>query len=401
MSTKIDINLFLNLRSEQDCLELDPGVINSIVDSFSNNDNKYKKYKPQMKKTQNVFKNPKIKLIKDKISNKVNLILNKLSENNGNNLVSEFISNIRILSIDDYNEFLKTIYYKILSEINFIKLYLNFYTLITATYNKFYGYSNEYFYNLIENKFRLDYENMVDNDYIFLKELSNDDTKRLNNLSLMNELIKLNYFTDNFKSYLDNYIINQDKYLSDIYFWFKNTNLTEQQNSKIKLIISNDIQLRDKILLENLINGTNTNKIIFKKEPINIIINTPINTNAINDVEIENILEEYLFINNSESLEDYIDVNCKDAITKNKFCEFIINKYFSLNIESSNKIMNLFKLLVKKKILFKSNLSRGLLNIYNNKLNADKMKTLLLFLKNLGITRGLENIMKKYSISII
>jgi hypothetical protein len=398
MSTEIDINLFLNLRFDQECLELDSSIINTIIDSFSINDNKYKKYKNQPKKSQNVFKNPKIKLIKDKISNKINLILNKLSENNCNNLVSEFITNIRLSSIDDYNEFLKTIYYKMLLEINFIKIYLNFFILITNTYNTFYGYNNEYFYNLIENKFRLDYENIIDTDYLFLKELSDDDTKRLNNLSLINELIKINYFKINFKNYIDNYILNQDKYLSDIYFWFKNSYLSEEQTNKIKLIITNEIQLRDKILLDNLINGTITNKIIFKKE----IINTPVNNNidVDNDVELENILEEYLFINNSESVEDYIENNCKDAITKNKFCELIINKYFIFDNEKANKILVLFKSLIKRKILFKSNLSRGLLNIYTNKLNSDKIKTLLIFLKNLGITRGLENIMKKYNINI-
>jgi len=49
MSTEIDINLFLNLRFDQECLELDSSIVNIIIDSFSINDNKYKKYKNQPK----------------------------------------------------------------------------------------------------------------------------------------------------------------------------------------------------------------------------------------------------------------------------------------------------------------------------------------------------------------
>ena len=70
------------------------------------------------------------------------------------------------------------------------------------------------------------------------------------------------------------------------------------------------------------------------------------------NIELENMFEEYLFIDNYESLEEYIHINCKDALGKNKFCEFIILKYFNLDKEDSNKIFFLLKALVKKKILF-------------------------------------------------
>ena len=58
------------------------------------------------------------------------------------------------------------------------------------------------------------------------------------------------------------------------------------------------------------------------------------------------------------------------------------------------------KKMIKSKILFKSNLSRGLLNLYNSKstYDQDKFKKILLFLKNLGITNGLETLMSKYKI---
>lgn len=411
MNSQINIELFFTFKNNPECINLDSDILNSIIDSFSNNEYKSKKYKIQPKKTKNIFKNPKIRLIKDKINNKVNLILNKLTENNIENLILEFIENVKINNAEDYNEFLKTIYYKILSEINFIKIYLDFFIIITEIYKKAYEFSIEFFYDLLENKFKLDYENIIDDNFIFLTELE-DENKRTNNIILINELIKINYFDEKFKDYVENYLLNQKKYLSDISIWFKYNKLNSDQIDKIKNIISVSENFRDKILLENLINGS-TNKLIFKKQNTNNQDNVPKpkvhlpephvvpKKNINNNVELSNILEEYLFIDSSESIEDYIEVNCTDAFTKNKFCEFIISEAFRLSNEEYKKILLLLKMLIKKRVLFKSNLSRGLLNIYTAKtINADKLKNFLIFLKNLGITKSLESIMQKYSIDI-
>ena len=263
-------------------------------------------------------------------------------------------------------------------------------------------------------------------DMEFLKDM--DDEKRINNLTLLNELIKIKYFKESFFDFIGDKLLNQKKYLSDIYYWFKDKTLSNNIIEKINVILNEDIQLRDKVLLDNLLSGKSTielnqphNKIIFKKSsskdfsPKNLgENNTKLSfsealttdkkeqKNSNDNVELENNLEEYLFIENTESLEDYISNNCKDANTKNKFCEFIIDKYFKLTAIESHKILFLMKKLVKSKILFKSNLSRGLLNLSNtkNQPNQDKFKKLLIFLKNLGITNGLETLMNKYKIDL-
>ena len=59
--------------------------------------------------------------------------------------------------------------------------------------------------------------------------------------------------------------------------------------------------------------------------------------------------------------------------------------------------------------MFKSNLSRGILSIYNNWSDnsldynnaTKKMKDLLTCLKNLGITKNLETILKTFKIEFI
>jgi hypothetical protein len=409
MNPQINIELFLSFKNNPECLNLDSDMLNSIIDSFTNNEYRNKKYKIQVKKTKNIFKNPKIRLIKDKINNKVNLILNKLTENNIENLVFEFVENIKISNIDDYNEFLKTIYYKILSEINFIKIYMEFLITITEIYRSVYDFNLEFFYDLIENKFKLDYESVIDDNFIFLTELE-DDNKRINNIILINELIKLDYFDSKFKDYIENYLLNQKKYLADISIWFKHNKLNNDQINTIKNIIITTENFRDKILLENLINSS-SNKIVFKKKntiqdftqtkKMTYQSDSPKEYKKQNNVELSNILEEYLFIDNSESIENYIEINCADAYTKNKFCEFIVGEGFKLTNEEYKKILSLLKMLIKKRILFKSNLSRGLLNIYANRtINSDKLKNFLLFLKGLGITKSLEYLMQKHSIDI-
>ena len=436
MNNKLDIELFLNLKHDVHCLHLDNDIVESIVDIFANNKNK--KTKPIQKKTLAVIKNPKLKQIKDKISNKVNLILNKLSENNIDNLVLEFIENIKINNIEDYNEFIRSFYLKLLSEIGFFKFYMKFFSMLTLIYDKVYNYNIEYFYNLIESKFSYDYFDNINTETDYFKDMDNE--KRINNLILLRKLIKVNYFNESFTEYINDKILNQKKYLSDIYYWLKDNILTNADVEKINLILNDEIPLRDKVLLENLLNGYNNielnqpfNKIIFKKpSPENKLsfsevvaphenklsfsevvtstknkVDTFVENKVVQEtnnlsIELENNLEEYLFIDNSESIEVYIDNNCKDANTKNKFCEYIIDKYFKLQNNDSHKILTLMKKFVKLKILFKSNLSRGLLNLCNNKIShdQDKFKKLLLFLKSLGITNGLENLMSKYKIDV-
>ena len=62
--------------------------------------------------------------------------------------------------------------------------------------------------------------------------------------------------------------------------------------------------------------------------------------------------------------------------------------------------------LIKSHALFKSNLSRGLLLVYNNWKEksidyvkpTEKMKNILTKLKNIGITKGIEFLLEQYKI---
>ncbi len=458
----LNIDSFIQCKYIDECFNLDIDIINTILNTFNNSDNlKIKKNKKIILQKQNILKNSKIQIIKDKVINKINLILNKLSENNSNNLVIEFINNIKFDDEKDFKEFSKAIYFKILNEFKFVKRYLEFYKIITLIYNKVYNYDTLTLINIIENKFKLDYlaDTIVDTKYLFIIDISGEDY-RLNNLYLIRELVNNNIISSNIYEYIDNIIINQNKYYSDIYYWFINNCLTESQLLQIHSIINNydnitNLSTRDKILLEslskNILNNNKTknnltnNKTInettneikehilneiqdetineltnesnnksnnesnnkITNEPNNKIIiknkNLIIKKDNIFNIEIENIINEYLYLESIEEIEYFINNSCIDAMTKNIFSEVVITIYFKSDLDDSNKIIILLKELIKKQILFKSNLSRGLLNLYNKYTNniinnKVKFKNILSVLKNMGITKGLESLILKNNI---
>lgn len=326
-------------------LNMDNNILESLLNIFEKK-NKKLFIKP---KSNNILKNVKQQQSKDNIFNKVNLILNKLSESNVNNLVIEFIDSINYLDENDFNELLKSFYIKIISEINFIKIYLDFFKIIITLYNKIQNYSIKEFINFIEIKFKIDYcdLNILD-DYIFLNNM-NDENKRINNLILINKLIEYKFISDKCLLYCTDKLLNQNKYIIDIYKWFEITKitLTNDYLKNIFIILNNNnICTRDKILLQSLYDN-NIITDIFQLECYNIINN-----------DIENII---LFIKNK----------CSDAITKNKFCCHLLS-YYILN---KNDIFNIIDQLLINNTILKSHIYKGFILLNQNN---DEIKSYLL-----------------------
>ena len=78
------------------------------------------------------MKNSKLQFDKNKIDNKINLILNKISNDNIDLLVREFIDKISYINQNDFNLFLSLIYKKIINEIQFVDYYINFLVIISS-----------------------------------------------------------------------------------------------------------------------------------------------------------------------------------------------------------------------------------------------------------------------------
>jgi hypothetical protein len=385
----ISIENLLKQKNNAENKNLDSEKLNYIINIFSTQsyrdnkftyNNKYHKNKKQQDqqsyKNNNILKNKTLQNKKETVVNKINLILNKLSENNIDALINEFNDNIGNVDELNWQSCQKTFYLKMLSENKFMKVYIIFFKIISIIYN----YDISYFISLLETKFKSDYIfdfTYNENDYSFLQNLS--DEKRNNNLHLIYNLIDMNILNNNLFSYCDNIIINQILFTEDIYNWFilRNIKLSEKNINIIKKHINDSILPRNKILLlnlidlnktkpDNLLQNDNIEKNDIEKNDIienNDIENNDIENNDIenNDIEnndnekndiieedINNILDIYLKETENKKillLLSKIDFTDSENITK------IILKYMNALETDSNKLLDLYKELIKKNIL--------------------------------------------------
>ncbi len=431
----IDINVFISYKTNDDTQDLDTKTTNLLSSMFVGID-KLKRNKKNFKKNgSTILKNHKLQNKKENISNKVNLILNKLSESNIDSLVIEFLENINQVDAEGFEEIQKTFYTKIIGEINFVKIYLQFLKLITFIYNKVQSYNLEFLISTVESKYKLDYSDfdiVPDSKFEFVRDLDGEQ-KRINNLILIKNMVEQKILSEDIIKYCDTTILLQNLFLPDIYHWFnsRNRELTESEINAVKNLLKKEkITPRETVLLENLVNkkhvvNTEQTPIVDKqsttptKQVVNLNNIKPQSTNTVPEkvvkiktdtlnLECENIMEEYMIVKSIDDIKYFIETRCIDAISKNKFCEHLLDKYFMVGKEDSSDLIDLMKQLIKTHILYKSNLSRGLLLINNNwkensveyKKPTEKLKTLLQTLKSIGITKSIEFLFEQYKIPI-
>ncbi len=413
----MDLQSFVSLKSSSELDNLSQQIIN-LINQMSGGK---KNLKNHNNKGNQLLKNPKIQLLKDKVENKVNSVLNKLSELNFNNLLIEFVEFLNKLNEQEFNEVQKAFYLKMQSEVSFVKIYCDFFKVIGNVYRDYANYNISYFINIVETKFKHDYLDMeIPEEFDFLKALDDEDkdiseVKRINNLNIINALLMTNVINKDLQSQLDSVLLKQTNYFSDIYYWYQNKDLTKETKQTIKNIITNNaLSMRDKVLLDNLLEEevSQVKKQEGKRETKPVVKKEAIKTDTL-DIETENIIEEYIYLESIDEIKAFIDERCKDALSKNKFCLYLFNKYFLESQENSEKLLSLVKSMVKTQILFKSNLSRGLLMLHSkwtsDEISPDidyenphkKMKEVLLCLKNMGITKNLESLLKQYKIEYV
>ena len=373
-------------------------IKNLELNKFFNTRFKKLKYKKS-----SLLKNSKLQFDKNKIDNKINLILNKISNDNIELLVREFIDKISYINQADFDLFLFLIYKKIINEIQFVDYYVNFLVIIIKCYNKKLNLNANKFFDIIESNKKLFYLNNVNCQV--------NESIRLNNLILIKKLLEMNIMESNLLILMNSLIINQNRFISDIYNWFDKKDLSVSEKDKLenKLKLST-LSFRDKTFLKNLLNNKNeikVNSIEIDDNPIiknNSYSNKNIKTNnKIEEFSIEtlNILNEYLYLNLIEEIEEYIKVECKDMYYKNIFCKICIKLYFD-DQDNSTKLTNLLDELLNNRILYKSNLSRGLIflikSLKKERLDNKNLTKFLSYLKNKGITKGLEFLLRKYKV---
>lgn len=320
----MNIETLLNIKNHPDCLILDEDRLN-IIKSILNVTN-FKKKKNN--KNVNITKKPNFLLKKNKIDNKIIYILNKLSESNINDLLVEFIKNININDINDYNIILEKIYYKLLEDSSFIQYYTLYLINIIKIIYKKYQYKPDHLINLIDITITDTYN----------KFNNNDETKRINFIIFINELIKNNFFNQMFIDYFSNLLVSQNKYIIDIKKWFSFYDINNYVD-KLKNIKIDD--LRNKLIFESIFDKNQSSN--NNDNPIKQVENIKtVNLETEFDNECENIIEEYMYLKLNEEILYFIKNNCTTKEKKNKFIQKIKKKHMET---ADNNLNNLLKII--------------------------------------------------------
>jgi hypothetical protein len=370
------------LKNDTKCVFLSENIISSILDTFSKSNIKVIKC---AKKQVSAIKTNKVQAKKDLNENKIIMIMNKISENNINELIGEYLCNVFVDTEEKYNVIMTEIFNKMLKDIKFVENYIKFALKIF----------------IIEKK-RL---NLYPEEFIDLIKLTvniGTEEERCACYTLMKVLIKYEFFNKDIIKFISNIVLSNNdklKYI-DVYNWFVGIDISEYREYILNIIkkCNSENMNREEILLESLFEKIINNELV--EETLDIISNH----NQINTL-INNIIEEYDFLKSIDEVIEFIQLECDNINNKNLFCKEVINFYISKDI---NIGLELIDELIKKKSLFKSNISKGLVlylgeNNNNNNTsihNNTKIIQILKYLKNNNITKNIEHIFKRFRVKL-
>lgn len=361
------------LKNHIDCSYLDEDIVQFIVNIMVKSNIKPNKV---TKKQVNVMKTNTIQAKKDLNENKIIMIMNKISGNNITMLTTEYLINILVETEEKYNVIQDEIFNKIIKDIKFIDNYIKFALNI---------------FMIEKHRLNLTPERFIEN--IISNINNNDENIRIKIYELVRKLINCTFFNVTLIDYISDIVLNNtisDHYI-DTYYWFNGLEIffdkyIDRINDIIVLCGNNNMN-REKILIESLID----------KIPIKINCEDDIEIIEHNN-KINNIVEEYLKNENVENILNHVQIECKNIDDKNNFAK---NVFLNFVNTFNTKLFNMLENLIKEKILFKSNLSKGLLILLEDMdINKEAIVNILKFLKNQNITNNIENIFKKYKVKM-
>jgi len=280
----MDLATLLSIKNNKECLELPKNFIGKI---------NHKKIK--------VVRKEKI-CLNDNI-NKLTLLLNKLTNNNINYIVCDFLQSIKINNNEDYNCIINCIYDKMIMDDNNIDIYVKFLSYVFDINTIKYQYSNEFLFDKLNN---------INNNHIKI-------ITHMININILNNIV------DDLYSYLVN-----NKYYEQLYIFI--TNYNKKIDININDININDIDdIRIKLMFQVLLDNNNISIDKSIGEPNNIT--SPINNNNLIDL-VNNLIEEYLIMDNIDDIK-YVfdDLNNNDKV--------IFKKHLLLKAKN-NKIKKLY-----------------------------------------------------------
>ena len=331
----------------------------------SNKKNKFKKTKNNDNKKSLTKVKEKLQISKEKIENKYSLLINKLDSNNIDKIIEEFITKFKDINEEEFIIFQKYIYTRILKDNKFQLLYLEFFMKIKEVYNILFGYNEKYFISLIEYKFKYDYSNQkptLENDInLKLDDIHQLDSEenRINNLNLILIFIKNGFFNKNILDNVSELLLNSE-FIPDIYHLISDKYVKKNYDflnyhQLLKSKINDTMNNRYKVILNSILENFGIEYKDFNKRSNSItsidfdneMLNYDINLKTVEsfeqfkskiEIEIDNIIEEYLLIEDFEEINNYLE----NSENINNFMTELFNYYFKNNLNHFEKFKSLF-----------------------------------------------------------
>ena len=186
----------LKLKNDTKCILLNEAIVSTILGFF-------------------ILHNTKIQGKKNLNENKIIMIMNKISHNNINELVKEYLSIITINTVEEYNIIQQEILCKLVKDISFIDNYIPFIIKIFSIEKYRLSLEPIYFITNLDNKIRNNYS--IDINVDISQQI---ETERLSYLQVMTKLILFKFFTLDLYDYISNIILSQNMFKIDVYYWF-------------------------------------------------------------------------------------------------------------------------------------------------------------------------------------
>lgn len=358
----MNIEFLLSFKDHPELLLLNDSVIKSLPDNFVRiYSKKVKKKITKPISKSNILKNSKLQTAKNKDENKVNLVLNKLSEDNLNNIIQEFLETFVDVDQEKYDVILKTIYLKLIKDEKFIYIYYKLYNIINSIYFSLFDLNNKFFIDTIQNKVLSDYNvKKLKDPFKFVSKLKTEEN-RINNLKLIILLIESDNLNKEIITKVTDIIINDDK-IPDIVFWFNNKIIRkniklEDYYDILSSKLKNKINNRSRVLLKNLLN-IEDNEMLDDSEELSefsddscVISVKEENTKSEFEIEIDNIIEEFLLLEDVDEILTFIKEFSKDKDSTKLFTKTLLNFYFNSTINNYSKFKILFINLKKSKLI--------------------------------------------------
>lgn len=285
----MDYTTLLSYKTNLECQNLDETILNNLLKLFN-----IKNIKQNNVKNLNKIKNnTKINLKKNLNENKFLFILNKIN-NNIDSIINDFLSKVK-LEEELYDYF----YNKIIKDINFLDSYVLFLLKLVPIL-----------------KYKLNVEPTIFINNIYENLTNDDDTIRLNNYKLILKLVECDFFNNDIIDYISNTIIENGNGV-DIHFWFShNNNINKYKQQLLTMEYKNT---RDKLLIHSLFDNNIINN------NVNIVIDEEdINSNKDEFIIlIENILEEYKYLQSFDEIKYFMEEECTTDDKKNIFINYI------------------------------------------------------------------------------